>query len=104
MDTNLIKLWKAAKDRKAWSATIHGVAKSGHELVTEQQGIAKVKLEGYVENINDDHTSKLQFSTKHTVYACFRYFLTPIPAHNFCCMFITYPTLEVAVDSLRHQK
>ena len=47
--------------------------------------------------------SKLQFSTKHTVYACFCYCLTPIPAYNFCCMFITYLTLEVVVDSLRHQ-
>ena len=47
--------------------------------------------------------SKLQFSTEHTVYACFCYCLTPIPAYNFCCMFITYLTLEVVVDSLRHQ-
>ena len=41
MDTNLIKLWKTAKDRKAWSAAVHGIAKSGHDLVTEQQGDSK---------------------------------------------------------------
>lgn len=47
---------------------------------------------------------KLQFTAEHTVYACFCYFLTPIPACHFCSLFVTYPTMEFARDSLRHQK
>ena len=28
MDMNLSKLWEMVKDREAWSATVHGVAKN----------------------------------------------------------------------------
>ena len=29
MDVNLTKLWETVEDRGAWSATVHGVGKSG---------------------------------------------------------------------------
>ena len=35
-DMNLSKLWEIAKDREAWRATVHGVAKR-QDLVTGQQ-------------------------------------------------------------------
>ena len=37
MDINSSKLWEIVEDRGAWYATIHGVEKVGHNLVTEQQ-------------------------------------------------------------------
>ena len=37
MDMSLSKLRQIVKDSEAWRAAIYGVAKSGHDLVTEQQ-------------------------------------------------------------------
>ena len=37
MNMNLSKLREMVRDRKAWRAAIHGVAKVSHDWVTEQQ-------------------------------------------------------------------
>ena len=37
MDTNVSKLREIMEDREAWHAAVHGVAKAGHNLATEQQ-------------------------------------------------------------------
>ena len=39
MDMNLSKLWEMVKDREAWHATVHGVAKTD---ITEQPIITEV--------------------------------------------------------------
>ena len=36
-DVNLSKLQEMVKCREAWHAAVHGVARVGHNLVTEQQ-------------------------------------------------------------------
>ena len=36
MDMSLSKLWEIVKDRDAWHAVVHGVAKIGNDLATEQ--------------------------------------------------------------------
>ena len=37
MEMSLSELREMMKDRETWCATVHGVAKSWHELVTEKQ-------------------------------------------------------------------
>ena len=38
---SLSKLWEMVKDREAWHTVVHGVTKSGHDWVTEQQQYIK---------------------------------------------------------------
>ena len=37
MAMNLSKLWEIVEDRGAWCATVHGLQRAGHDLVTEKQ-------------------------------------------------------------------
>ena len=37
VNINLGKLWEMVRAMEAWCASVHGVAKAGHDLTTEQQ-------------------------------------------------------------------
>ena len=37
MDMNLSKLWEMVRERAAWRAIVHGIARVGHNWATEQQ-------------------------------------------------------------------
>ena len=37
LNMSLSELWKMVKDREAWCAAVHGIARNGHDCMTEQQ-------------------------------------------------------------------
>ena len=44
MDVNLGKLGETVRDREAWRAAAHGVARVRHDWATEQQQCLKLEL------------------------------------------------------------
>ena len=48
MDMSLSKFWETVKDRETWRAAVHGVAKVGHNLATEQQQYMYVYVYVYI--------------------------------------------------------
>ena len=46
MDMSLSKLWQMVKDREAWRAAVHGVAKSRTGLTTKRNELPSYEMTG----------------------------------------------------------
>ena len=59
VDMNLSKLWEMVKDREAWYAVVHGVAKSWTQLSDWETAIAKCRLgmEGIQRTFPEGHVA-----------------------------------------------
>ena len=63
MDMRLSKLRDIVKDREAWHAAVHGVARVRHDLVTEQQQLTKQKASNCQHLL--DHGKSQRVPEKH---------------------------------------
>ena len=96
MDMSLSKLWNMVKDREAWHAVVHGVAKSQTRL-SEQQPILEPVLAGSTQDASGPSRVEWELVRVHTIGGVKKHGVTAIKKNETMPFAATQMDLESVI-------